>query len=194
MFLSKIEFVDFSKNLLRDISSRYKQHQFVMSAFPDNMNKGDDRIMFRHEGKTILVQSHIKPDWEKTNAKYGYIKKFAVKEFEPNFANGSSLKFRLIANPTVNKRGKRVSIHNYEDIMSWMVRKSKNGGFKLTSLTVGQNTNIKTREKNMTHSVVEFNGTLIVTDSNIFYNSIAKGIGRAKAFGCGLLSVARVQQ
>ena len=41
---------------------------------------------------------------------------------------------------------------------------------------------------------VRYDGVLRVTDSNAFYNAVARGIGPAKGFGFGLLSIAPVRQ
>ncbi|WP_431066567.1 type I-E CRISPR-associated protein Cas6/Cse3/CasE [Methylotuvimicrobium sp.] len=39
------------------------------------------------------------------------------------------------------------------------------------------------------HTVL-FDGILSITDADIFQTQVVRGIGPAKAFGCGLLSVA----
>jgi len=39
---------------------------------------------------------------------------------------------------------------------------------------------------------VMFDGVLTVTDAEAFNSQVTKGIGPAKAFGCGLLSLARI--
>ena len=45
----------------------------------------------------------------------------------------------------------------------------------------------------MTLSVVTFEGILKVTDRDAFRRSMVSGIGRAKAYGCGLLTVMEVR-
>jgi CRISPR system Cascade subunit CasE len=45
----------------------------------------------------------------------------------------------------------------------------------------------------MAHTGVDFDGVLRVTDPALFTQSLAAGIGAGKAWGFGLLSVARVQ-
>lgn len=41
-------------------------------------------------------------------------------------------------------------------------------------------------------SVLDYNGILAITDAKSFYQTLTDGIGRAKAFGCGLMLVRRV--
>ena len=43
----------------------------------------------------------------------------------------------------------------------------------------------------ITLSSVDLSGTLEVTDPNLFVSALVKGVGRGKAFGCGLLLVRR---
>lgn len=45
----------------------------------------------------------------------------------------------------------------------------------------------------MTHMAVRFDGVLAVTDADLFRRTLAAGIGPAKAFGFGLLSIAPVK-
>lgn len=43
----------------------------------------------------------------------------------------------------------------------------------------------------LTLSVIEFNGTLTVRDNNVFLAKVARGFGRGKAFGLGLMLIRR---
>lgn len=47
------------------------------------------------------------------------------------------------------------------------------------------------QEKKIRFSVLDYNGLLTVSDSRLFAKTLANGIGRAKAFGCGLMLVRR---
>ena len=50
----------------------------------------------------------------------------------------------------------------------------------------------KNQKDKIQFSVLDYNGLLTVTESDRFYGTLMKGIGRAKAFGCGLMLVRRV--
>gem|GEM_PF-3627714 len=45
---------------------------------------------------------------------------------------------------------------------------------------------------NHNNQTLLFDGVITMTDTEAFNNIIAQGIGRAKAFGCGLLMIRRV--
>jgi CRISPR system Cascade subunit CasE len=47
-------------------------------------------------------------------------------------------------------------------------------------------------QKPISYSTVDFQGVLTVTDPELFQRTLFQGIGKAKAFGCGLLLIKRV--
>jgi CRISPR system Cascade subunit CasE len=44
----------------------------------------------------------------------------------------------------------------------------------------------------VTLGVATFEGQLLVEDAEVFRSTLCSGIGRARAYGCGLLTLARV--
>jgi CRISPR system Cascade subunit CasE len=114
-------------------------------------------------------------------------------------------------------KGKRVGLLREEDQVAWLVRKGKErekgkpGGFEIVLADArrpnggitqiprinvspeGHQTGLKMEEKRsieMTHLAVRFDGLLRVTDPDAFRQTLACGIGPAKALGFGLLSIA----
>jgi len=89
-------------------------------------------------------------------------------------------------------------------LVEWLQRKGTDGGFDIVRgehdrllCDVGPNTDIivrkpKGNEPPITLTTVDFSGVITVTDGERFQESIQRGIGRGRAFGCGLLSVARL--
>ncbi|MBM3299495.1 MAG: type I-E CRISPR-associated protein Cas6/Cse3/CasE [Deltaproteobacteria bacterium] len=114
-------------------------------------------------------------------------------------------------------KGKRVGLLREDEQIAWLIRKGRErekgrpGGFEILMAEVvdryGQirevpRVEIRREEKQrgrkkgprtfdeMTHLAVRFDGLLRITDANAFRETLARGIGSAKAFGFGLLSVA----
>lgn len=134
-----------------------------------------------------------------------------------NLENGVELMFRLRANPTKRlyaeveakernpkKRGNRVALFKEAEQIAWLRQKSENGGFRLVEVQIRQaapNNKIVVRRAkdetptnvsaDMTFTAILFEGTLQITDAARFKQSLADGIGQGKAYGFGLLSVAR---
>ena len=96
-----------------------------------------------------------------------------------------------------------------ELLTTWLRNQGDRGGFRLEEVSegrssrtlcdVGPNRDIILRKpqqreskERITITTVDFTGILSVTDPKLFADTIRHGIGRARGFGCGLLSVARV--
>ncbi len=150
----------------------------------------------------ILVQSVQKPDWSWAfqNAPGFLLEQPRVKKFEPEFQQGQELRFRLRANPTkrLSKQRRRVPVGTDEKTLwQWLCDKGRSGGFQLPDAPDGAIRDVARHEASKNGSKnpirymsVLYEGRLSVTDAQEFTQTIAKGIGPAKAFGCGLLSVA----
>ncbi len=116
-------------------------------------------------------------------------------------------------------KGKRVGLLREEEQLGWLIRKGlerekgKVGGFEILMKEVedrdgemmrvprvdirleGKQKGRKQEEKHScktTHLAVRFDGLLRVTDAEAFRETLVRGIGSAKAFGFGLLSIAPV--
>jgi CRISPR system Cascade subunit CasE len=117
-------------------------------------------------------------------------------------------------------KGKRVALAREDEQIEWLIRKGQAGtegapgAFELLMKKVedgsgearlipcvrvcpeGKKAGRKreaARGHATTHASVLFDGLLRVTDTDAFLGTLARGIGPAKAFGFGLLSVAPVQ-
>ncbi|MGD9818928.1 MAG: type I-E CRISPR-associated protein Cas6/Cse3/CasE [Desulfomonilaceae bacterium] len=79
----------------------------------------------------------------------------------------------------------------------WLEKRSLSNGFELVRTSVIADSYIQHKfyksgtGKPIQISTVDFRGTLIVSDSNLFREALYKGIGPAKSFGCGLLMIRR---
>jgi CRISPR system Cascade subunit CasE len=140
-----------------------------------------------------------------------------VHELFKTLQEGMRLRFRLRANPTrrlneepkdkesnTKKRGRRVDIRGEKEQSEWLKRKEQDCGFRLTALrlnsnvanvNVGPEQNVKGKKCNsdakMIFGSVLFDGELIITDAKQFQSALISGIGSGKAYGFGLLSIAR---
>jgi CRISPR system Cascade subunit CasE len=127
------------------------------------------------------------------------------------------LRFRLRANPTrrVSQKcssekssghGKRVELNKEEDQIEWLKRKAENAGFQLLAVRINPDApnvralpedksrgwrNREGRKQGLTFGSVLFEGKLAITDAERFQATLANGIGSGKAYGFGLLSIAR---
>ena len=124
-------------------------------------------------------------------------------------SNGQEFRFRLRANPIINKyreernqRSARVPLVGLEAQLGWLERQAGRHGFELARSRMGQPEVLVHDPENMQFSkqngrivtirAVVFDGILQVTDIELFKSALVSGIGPAKAYGCGLLTLAPV--
>lgn len=218
MFLTKLTVNHRSPAFLRDIADVHDMHRTVMSGYPDSPPIATYRhahgVLWRVDtlpgGQVIqYVQSHTLPDW--TRLPEGMLLRPAeVRPLQPvldAIKPGRTFSFRLMANPTRciraddgTDRGKRVPLRQAAQHVEWLIRKGEQHGFVIPTsrqgtpdVTARQAPTLvgKRRERHgITIEPVRYDGHLIVTDPAAFTAALLTGIGRAKAYGCGLLSLA----
>lgn len=175
----------------------------------------------RRSGKAVLlVQSEIEPNWDSLPNGYAdEIECKQISEQYEAIADGQKLVFRLHANPTKrigksdalakdkfkeSKTRRRVELRTDEEKIEWLRRKGADAGFRLAGVRINNavanvaasaNGKIKSYRKYadepMTFGATTFEGVLIVADAEKFRQSLRQGIGTGKAYGFGLLSVAK---
>lgn len=180
---------------------------------------GTAGFLFRvdpHRGAspTILVLSATEPDWECAfhNAQYLLSAPPQTKPFAPAIAAGQRWRFLLLANAIFRARaqslhgsgdkirtewvGKRVGVAaNAPALHAWIERRGDKAGFRITQLMLAQPGYVymnKTGQAGQGQRLrsVRYGGVLEVTDAAAFRQTLISGIGPAKAFGFGLLSIA----
>lgn len=199
MYLSQLILNLRSREARTDLADRYQLHRTLMSAFPERLPP-DERILYRVDDQhdapavTILVQSRHLPDWEASPRLQSSHYLFDTPRFrsiavEP-LAEGPVM-FRLQANPTIKRDGKRHALYAEDILVDWLQRKGNVHGFRVDPIRVqivklgkryGQN-------RRQTWHAVQFDGHLEITDKAAFVDVLINGIGSAKAFGFGLLSI-----
>ncbi len=215
LYLSRLLLNPRSRQVQAELSSAYEMHRTLMRAFPADLDGGPGRVLFRVEEDdkpgpvTILVQSDKKPEWSWLEDPSGYLAQTSdenpsTKELHPNLRSAQHLLFRLRANPTMRRSsdGRRLGLFQEEAQIAWLARKGEAGGFEVRSVRVlpkgktDQGVIHREEESHRVHMLaVLFEGILEVTNPRTFLDqTLASGIGPGKAFGFGLLSVARAER
>jgi len=192
----------------RKARNPYDIHRGLWKLFPNRPDSNRD-FLFRVEkqqkgfGTEILIQSMQKPI--RTDSAC-HVK--ANREYNLSLKKGQRLRFRLRANPTkkisdqkgrINKKGEikkcRVPLIREEEQKDWLERKLANI-CSLDALIIHREVPLYFRKHKEQRSgkilTVLFDGILGVEYPSAFVDMIKMGIGPAKAFGCGLISLARV--
>jgi CRISPR system Cascade subunit CasE len=147
----------------------------------------------------LLIQSNCLIDCDRLP--YGYAEKSQFKSVEVSdrlFAQGQQMRFRLVANPVYksSQSYKLIPISDASRLLEWIKRKGIQHGFALVGDPSFESLNpvrgikrVGPTAQKISIDPVKYEGVLEVIDPQSFYSSVCKGIGRSKAFGCGLLSV-----
>lgn len=210
MYLSRLILNVRHRQVRTDLARPYELHRTLLRAFPDRMAEGAERLLYRVEqapGRPepfILVQSYLEPDWGALPL--GYLVESrempnpAVKAIDFALRAGEMLNFRLLANPTKRlsrslaygrEKSKRVGLYREEEQLAWLERKGQQHGFQVLYAVAARQERYEDHVHQLTIHTVQFDGYLSVTDPTLLHTAVINGIGSGKAFGCGLLSLAR---
>jgi CRISPR system Cascade subunit CasE len=209
MYLTRIEINLGNGRARSDIGDPYEMHSTLSRALADS-GKPDvppGAFLWRSEAvrpgeaPVILLQSCTEPNWAEVEARSpGWAKSVRTARFDTeSFARpGARLRFRLRANPTVTREGKRHALVREEDQLAWIDRQGARLGFKVDVALTEDASRIVTRKRGMggapvvVHAVL-WNGLLTVTEAAKFEVGLRAGLGHGKFLGLGLLSVAHAR-
>lgn len=174
---------------LKDV---YGLHKAIYTLFPKVEGQTRD-FLFADKGgdwqeRKILILSERKP----MTPQFGSI---VSKEIPESFLEHNLYGFEVILNPTKREKttGKTVAIRGRENLLAWFNSKALSLGFSIVNNCLQvQNEGVQTFNKDgtlCTHNIATFIGKLAVADRVAFVKSFKEGIGRAKAFGFGLLQI-----
>jgi len=194
MFISQIKLNADLKSAKRALSSPQIMHAIIERCFDSSEQK-----LWRLDGEKLLIVS-TKPPSEPEAALQLSTDLPMTKDYGPYLASikkGKVYRFRLTANPVHSvplgpgKRGKVMAHVTIEQQMEWLREKSKKLGFTPHEFTITASSFLKFHKKGheVTIKLATYDGLLTVTDNNLLIKAMTEGIGRAKAYGAGLLTL-----
>lgn len=206
MFLSKISLNLNNRNTIEALSSPSKIHGAVENCFLQPRKRNLWRVDRLRNEYCILILSEDEPEFSKFNLQFEPYS-VATKPYDSllnRISTGDKWHFRITANPTkslsnndTKKRGKVVAHTTIEYQKKWLTEKSVKNGFTITEDTfdVVQSSWKHFYKKNNNKPVsilsVTYEGILTISDVESFKTALINGIGRGKAYGMGLLTIAK---
>ena len=189
------------------ITDAYSLHIAVYSLFDDIRTEDEKQksvpsgILYADKGgdfngRKILMLSNRQPNLPEHG-------KLEMKKIADSFLDCQHYRFEVVVNPTKrdNKTGKLLAIKKLTDddastrqkIAKWFTDKAPQWGFTVSPehLEVRE-VEVKRFKKGgheVTQAQAKLLGRLTVIDKATFVQSFQHGIGRGKAFGCGLLQI-----
>lgn len=208
MYLTKLILDTSHHRARRDIADAYEMHRTLSRAFVPESASPPGRFLWRmeHDGSaalaeagraTVLVQSAEPGQWQHWLDQPGYAHSiFPNKHVDLAvlLRQGRGYRFRIVANPTVTRAGKRWGLMQEEQQQQWLARQGERNGFRLleSARTGSSRLSVKQGRKGHRISVqkARFDGFLEATDVAALSRALLNGIGHAKALGLGMLSLA----
>lgn len=209
MYLSRVEIDTKNRQKTVELNHLGAYHNWVEQMFPNEQQDPERtrklwRIDELHHKKYLVILSETAPEKDRLE-RYGVPDSGETKEYD-SFINqlkrDQVVRFRATLNPirsistgkTSGKRGKVYPHVTIEQKMKYLIDKSSTNGFSLepdrfTIVESGYKLLIREKAKPIRVSVVTFEGELIITDPDRFREVLLKGLGKKKAFGCGLITV-----
>lgn len=202
MYLTRLRLDLRSAQARRDLGDPYEMHRTLVRAFVRDADQTPPRILWRVEPTAawsepvVLVQARGPADWSVLEALPNYLKGSAeTRDISPEgwLQSEQCYRFRLFANPTVTRDGKRQGLVSEDAQLAWLARQGEHHGFAIEAALVTGSELLRSRKQDSRISVLKacFDGRLRVRDCVALASALRSGIGPGKAFGCGLLSLGR---
>lgn len=175
----------------------YEIHRHLWQLFP-GMPEDKRSFLYRisygkhNDPLHILMQSMNEPSATENVTNCVLLRK---KVFNPALKEKDRLHFVLCANPTKQliKERCRVPLIDEDQLMEWL-RKKLEKAASLENAEITEKRNLYFRKNGKAGKIVtvSFSGQVSVKDPVTMHTTLEQGIGRAKAFGCGLMLVRRI--
>lgn len=211
MFLSQLNLNGSRASVVRLLQSDENIHACIAASTPSS-SRPLWRMDITSHGRVIYVVSDSKPDFTGFKERYGYpelddSKSYRTAEYDrlmDGITAGQRWYFETVVNPTIKHQGKVIPLLTKEDssdgrltTSDWLRNKMSGAARIDDMLLIDEGTSYVTkRGKYGSHSrascqfkFVRYRGILTVDNPDELRNILINGIGREKAYGCGLLTL-----
>jgi CRISPR system Cascade subunit CasE len=205
MYLSRIKIDTRKKSVIKLFSSPEVIHASVEAAFGiEDHTRKLWRLDYLYGKPCILLLSVNKPDLKKFIEQFGFSgTPQETRNYDgllSSLAKEQVYRFRLTANPVhavavkEQDRGKVMPHITAAQQADWLTQRAEKNGFSLLQCMIVERT-----KKRFAHhgrpvifSKITYEGILKIEDVVTFKQALINGIGREKAYGCGLLTLAKL--
>jgi len=218
VYLTRFQINSARRGARKLLGSPQAMHAAVRAAFPrpEDHDRDGTRTLWRIDTpSTATVQLYIvspgRPDLTHLVEQAGWptTETWDTREYDKLLVAleaGQHWAFRLTANPSHNgrktpdtKQTQRFAYIREEEQLAWLTSRAERCGFVVAPQTDGR-PNVKLHQQqihtfrrgtdSVTIRTVTYDGILRVTDPDLFRRTLTSGIGHARAYGCGLLTLA----
>ncbi len=204
LYLARIRMNARNREARRDLRDVGELHRRVMSMFPDVSNEDArtsmgilHRLDIIDDRPVLLVQASVQPDFDKLPEGYGDTALTSMTPLIEILKEGLAVRYRIVANATKRPksgpmRGRRIAL-GVEDARKWWERQASEAGLLLAdrpTLVSETLTGTSSKKSKLTLRPWRIDGIASVGDVGKLTTALRVGMGRGRAYGCGMLSVA----
>lgn len=213
MYLSRMHLNPRRRGTRHLLGNPQAMHAAVMSAFPPDDHEGaPGRVLWRVDQDpgaiALYLVSPTPPSFEhlQEQAGWGNRESWAIRDYAPvidQLGVGRRYAFRLVANPVRTVTGedgvKRRHAHvTAAQQLGWLLERAERMGVRFPEADGEPAVRVTGREtarfqragSRVTIARTRYDGALEVADPAALRRTLVEGIGRAKGYGCGLLTLA----
>lgn len=215
MYFTAIDIDPNRRASARILGSRHRFHGAIMACFPRDHDPGRTlwRLDEREDGPVAYLVSEMAPEIDEFVKAHAHTDGHRARtrpygDVLESIVSGERYAFRVEVNPIkqivqraedgTRLRSKRVPHLTAAHQLHWFTSKAEAWGLKQDGLEdnsrVVQRQSLKFMRGNRRVSLVSavIEGQLEVRDVELFRAQLVAGFGKAKAYGCGLMTLARV--
>ncbi len=209
MYMSRIRLDVSRRETMQALSAPQRFHGAIERAWPGERLRNLWRLDWHGNECNLLIVSREALDLSSAAGQFGFgTAAWERKDYAPflsRLETGSRWQFRLCANPVVarvagEKRSNVKAFCREEEQIGWLLARAEKHGFTLNRKDVcvlGDRWLIFTKGGNgpkVRIRQVTFGGVLTITDAETFRQMLCEGIGKGKAYGCGMMTIVRADR
>ena len=223
MYLSRAEINPERRGARKLLASPQAMHAAILRSFsglgtrPSGDQSSDGRVLWRidRDANAVLLYlaSPVEPDLTHIIEQAGRpaTQTWITRSYTgllDSIAEGQRWAFRLTANPVRSgRRGNDPETRRYGHVTvrqqrQWLIDRSERAGFRIP-IGVQKEPQLVVKDRQVrrfsrdgrmvTLAIATFDGLLEVTNPHALRSAMCRGIGSGKAYGCGLLTLARLE-
>ncbi|MGV9503056.1 type I-E CRISPR-associated protein Cas6/Cse3/CasE [Streptomyces sp. NPDC003642] len=194
-----------------DLADVDSLHKTLMRLVPDHIGptpRARAGLLFRAEpgpDPVLLVQTAHTPDLTALPTHYGTARTLDLTPLLNALTDGRTMRYRITAAPTVarsagnptphpvtGKRRGKITHLTGDDAIAWWQRRAADAGLEPLTISCRPRPFPRTRITRTApyFTLTQFDGLARITDTTHLTHALKNGIGRAKSYGAGLLSLA----
>lgn len=216
MYLTRFEINAERRGAKKLLGSPQAMHAAVLTGFPSSRVSAGGRVLWRVDQTRphtwLYVVSPERPDLTHLVEQAGWpsidtVQTRSYLALLDSLEKGDRWAFRLTANPTRSARredsdrSQRFGHVTARQQLTWLTDRVDSWGVRLPETEHGPAVVLRSRRTwqfrrdgaRVTLSMATFDGELVVDDPTRLRTALTAGIGPAKAYGCGLMTLAPVR-